>query len=101
MELIKQYPWIMSLPSMITLSLLGMFCNFLNKKVKGETLTDVRRYFHDNLKSTFTSLVATIISTVILVATVGTGQIIDLIAVVQLGYTCDNIFNNWEKGKLQ
>lgn len=75
---------------------LGMFTHFLKKKVKGETPTEIWKYFHDNVKDTITAIIATFVGFVSYMATIQTGMAADFIVVFGLGYMCDSLFNRWD-----
>lgn len=99
----EKYLWLISLPSLLVIATIGMLMHFFKKNIKGETLTDIRNYFRDNFKSTFTAFVATIIGTLgiffTLTPTNITGETMSLliIAAFGAGYTFDSIFNKWDK----
>lgn len=93
----EQYQWLTDLPALVAIGILGMMTHFFKQKVKGETLTEIKFYFRDNFKSTLVALISTVVSTVGIYLTMGTGQPIDIITVFQTGYTFDNILNKWEK----
>lgn len=95
-----EYQWLVSLPSLLAIGLLGMMMHFLKQKIKGESLTDVLGYFKDNFKSTFIAFVSTVIATLGTYFTLSTGQPIDIMTIFGIGYMCDSIFNKWE-GKAQ
>lgn len=97
MEKLQAYQWITSLPSLLVIGLLGMLVHFFKKNIKGETLTDITTYFHDNLKSTIVAVISTIIGTLATYFTLATGQVIDIVTVFGIGYTFDSMFNKWDK----
>lgn len=93
----EEYQWLFTLPAQIAVGLLGMMVHFLKKNIKGETLTDIGHYFHDNFKSTFIAAITTVMSVATLYFTLSTGQAIDLVAVFSLGYNFDSALNKWQK----
>jgi hypothetical protein len=93
----EKYKWLFSLESLMVISLIGNFVHFLNKKIKGETITEIKNYFVDNFKSTLVAFVATIMGGLALYFTMATGQPIDILAFFGVGYTCDSFFNKFEK----
>ena len=78
-------------------ALAGMFSHFLKKKIKGESLTEIKSYFGDNLKSTILAFIFT---------SIGFGAywlmndgIIankDLLSIFLVGYLFDSMVNKWE-----
>jgi C4-dicarboxylate transporter len=90
-------PWLLSLPSLLIISILGMFIHFLKKNIKGETVTEIKQYFSDNLKSTFIALVATVVGTLAFYFGARTGTGVDIISAFGCGYTFDSLFNKWDK----
>lgn len=73
-------------------SLLGMFAHFLKKKVKGESLVEIKSYFESHFKSTMLAFVGTFFGFVGLVAF---GEVSYLTAPM-VGYLFDSIFNKWD-----
>lgn len=88
--------WMVSLPALMVFSLAGMFAHFLKKNVKGETATEIKGYFRDNLKTTLTALLSTILGVFVFYATLATGQAADVLSAIMVGYTFDSTFNKWE-----
>lgn len=88
--------WIFKPSILFIIALLGMFTHYLKKKVKGESLTEIKDYFRDHLKSTFIALVSTSITYVAYMFTLATGQPADVITIFGLGYMCDSFFNKYE-----
>ena len=41
--------------------ILGVLAHFFKKKVKGETLADIKSYFKNNFKTTVTTVIAAVI----------------------------------------
>ena len=71
----------------------GIIAHFLKKKIKGETLDDIKKYFKNNFKST----VATVIAAIVLFSSlIGTGGL-GFIASFTAGYACDSLFNRGTK----
>ena len=89
--------FITSMPFAIMVSLLGMFVHFLKKKVRGETLIEVRDYFKNNLKSTIVAFIGTIVTALSYYATMPEGSNIDLVAYFLIGFSNDSFFNKWDK----
>ncbi len=67
----------------------GIICHFLKKKIKGETLADIKSYFRNNFKTTVTTVIAGIVVFAGLVATGG----LSIIGVFTSGYAADSVFN--------
>lgn len=70
----------------------GLICHFLKKKIKGETVTEIKTYFHDNIKSTLLALIT---------VAVGIYFLNDYAALTYaeafgIGYMVDSILNKWE-----
>lgn len=74
---------------------IGIVAHFLKKKVKGQTLADVKHYFQSNFVNTVTSIVGAIAGFIILVATGG----VSWYAVFTTGYLADSIFNKADEQK--
>ena len=94
--LVQLPAWLMSLPALICVSILGMFIHFLKKNVAGETTTDIRNYFRDHFKSTFIALSVTVISTLAFYGSLATGQPADLVTIFLLGFGFDSTLNKWQ-----
>lgn len=88
---------LLTLPGLCVVALLGMFIHFLKKNVKGETTTEIRDYFRVHFKSTFIASVVTLVSVLVYVESLGTGQMADLLVAFLLGLGFDSTLNNWEK----
>ena len=69
--------------------ILGVLVHFLKKKIKGQTLADVKSYFKNNLKDTVIMTIAAVVGFAGLVATGGLGWVASFL----LGYTADSMFN--------
>lgn len=95
----EKYQWILTLPSLATISLLGMIVHFFKLKIKGETITEIGDYFKTHFKSTATAFIWTVVSVVGYFFTLSTGEFADVVAVFQIGYMCDSFFNKWEDQK--
>ena len=70
----------------------GLICHFLKKKIKGETVTEIKLYFHDNIKSTLLAFIT---------VAVGIYFSTDYITLTYaeafgIGYMVDSILNKWE-----
>lgn len=96
-QLQEQYAWIVSLPSLLVIGLIGMFSHFLKKNVNGETLVEIKDYFRNHFKSTLLAFMSTILTVVAYYFSISTGQIADILLVGSLGYNCDSLFNKWDK----
>lgn len=72
--------------------MLGVLTHFFKKKIKGETLSDVKSYFRTHFKNTITTIIAAIVSFGSLAGTGGLGFIASFTA----GYACDSLFNKAE-----
>jgi hypothetical protein len=95
----EQYQWLLTLPALQVISLLGMLMNFFTKKIKGETLTDIASYFSDHFKSTVVAVVASCISCLGYYIMMATGQVADIVTVFGLGFMSDAFFNKWDQSK--
>lgn len=67
----------------------GILAHFFKKKIKGETLADIKSYFKNNFKTTVTTVIAGIVVFAGLVATSG----LSIIGVFTAGYAADSAFN--------
>ena len=72
--------------------ILGVLSHFFKKKVKGETLADIKQYFKSNFKSTIATLIASIVLYSALLAAGDLG----IFPMFFAGYTADSIFNRAE-----
>ena len=90
------YDFLQTLPSLVAISLLGMFIHFLKKNIKGETLVEIRDYFKNHFKSTLVAIITASVSAASYYFTISTGSNADLITVFGLGYMCDSVFNKWD-----
>ena len=70
----------------------GLICHFLKKKIKGETVTEITSYFHDNIKSTLLSIITVAVG--ILLA--GNYITLTYAEAFGIGYMVDSILNKWE-----
>jgi predicted secreted protein len=73
--------------------LFGVGAHFAKKKIKGETLADIKTYFKTHFKSTITTMIAAIVAFGSLVATGGLGWI----ASFSVGFAADSLFNKSAK----
>lgn len=89
--------YLLTLPSLLIISLLGMIIHFFKKQIKGETVTEIKDYFRDHFKSTFIAVVVTMISCAAYYFNLKTGTPTDILTVFGLGYTFDSMFNKWDK----
>ena len=69
--------------------LLGVFVHFAKRKIKGETIDDIKNYFKSHFKNTVITFIAGIVGFASLVATAGLGWVASFL----LGYTADSLFN--------
>lgn len=74
------------------LMLLGVVSHFFKKKIKGETLDDIKNYFKSHLKNSVTTVIAAIVAFGSLVTAGGLGWVASFL----VGYTCDSLFNKAE-----
>lgn len=84
---------------LIMLAFCGMFLHFLKKKVRGESLTAISRYFTTHPKYTLMSSMATMLFTYGYFHEYMQGGTFDIIAAVMIGYNCDSLFNKLEETK--
>jgi len=78
------------------LAITGMVAHFLKKKIKGESFTEIKNYFSDHFKTTVLSFIATTIGYFAYDSLLRTGQPVDILTCVMIGFTCDSLFNKWE-----
>lgn len=91
------YQWLVSLPSLIIIALIGMFVHFLKMNIKGETLTDITQYFSVHFKSTVISIIATTVAALGYYFKLDHPDPEAIGIVFGLGYMCDSFFNKWDK----
>ena len=91
------FEFILTLPGLCMIGLVGMLMNFLKQKVKGETLTEISQYFTSNFKSTLVALVSTVAAVGGYYFSLSTDQPADILTAFGLGYMCDSFFNKWDK----
>jgi predicted histidine transporter YuiF (NhaC family) len=77
----------------VALAFGGMFAHFLKKNIKGETLTEVKKYFKDNFRSTAIAVFGTVVGLVVAIST----DSLNFVSAPLIGYTFDSIFNKWDK----
>lgn len=77
-------------------SILGMFIHFLKKKIKGETLLEIKSYFKTHLKST---IIAFIITSIGYGFTAFYLEETNPLTYFLLGYMFDSMLNKWETEK--
>jgi len=68
---------------------LGVVAHFAKKKIRGETVADIKEYFKTHFKETIVTVIAAIVTFGSLVATSGLGWI----ASFTVGFAADSIFN--------
>jgi hypothetical protein len=73
--------------------LFGVTAHFAKKKIKGETLADIKTYFKSHFKETVVTVIAAIVAFGSLVATGGLGWI----ASFTVGFAADSLFNKSKK----
>jgi hypothetical protein len=74
------------------IGLLGLISHFLKQKVKGQTIHSITDWFIKNPKETLLSLIAFVVSFVVLTQTGG----LTYISCFLSGYCCDSIFSKQE-----
>ena len=88
---------IYSFVGLYIIALLGMFTHFLKKNIKGETLTEVKNYFSDNLKSTIIAFIFTSVMYFTYYNFLVVGQDFkDVMTIFMIGYMFDSTFNKYE-----
>jgi hypothetical protein len=92
----KEYAFFTTLPYLLLFANVGMILHFFKKKIKGETLIDIKDYFRNHFKSTVTAVLATIIFTAAYYLEISDGDTGDILAAFGIGYTCDSLFNKWD-----
>lgn len=88
--------FILSLPGLYIIGILGMLVHFFKKQIKGETVTEIRDYFSSHFKSTVTAFIVTTIAVLGYYFSLSTGLFADVVTTFGLGYTFDSMFNKWE-----
>jgi len=73
--------------------LLGVISHFAKRKIKGETLADIKTYFKTHLKESVVTVIAAIVAFGALVASGGLGWV----ASFGVGFAADSIFNKSAK----
>ena len=68
---------------------LGVISHFFKKKIKGETVADIKAYFHSHFKETVVTLIAAVIGFASLIATDG----MSVIAAFTVGFAAESLFN--------
>ena len=69
--------------------LVGVLAHFLKKKIKGETLADIKQYFATHFRSTVITLIGAVFG-------LGTALYIgdlNILTAFTIGYTADSILN--------
>jgi hypothetical protein len=93
----KYMHFFLTLEGLIIISVSGMLMNFLKKKIKGETIVEIKDYFKNHFKSTVIAVFSTVLFTVAYKFTLAVGQPVDILSVIGIGYACDDLFNKWDK----
>ena len=71
---------------------IGIIAHFLKKKIKGETIDDIKNYFRSHFRNTVISIIGAIFGFVLLVTTASLG----IIASFTVGYAADSMLNKAE-----
>ena len=79
-----------------TIALLGMFSHFLKKKVRGESITAIKKYFKDHFKSTALAFISTSVGFAAYMLLLQTGLPADIFAVFGIGFMSDSMFNRYQ-----
>lgn len=87
---------IFSLPFLYFIALLGMLSHFLKKKIKGENVTQITRYFKNHFSSTVLAFIATTVGFIAYVYAFPTEGVKDVLFIFGIGYTADSFFNKWD-----
>jgi len=96
MELVNQL-FTLDYLVIFVIGFLGMLVHFFKKNIKGETGTEIISYFHDNLKSTLTALIITLVGTSAYFLIISANnQPADMINAFTIGYMFDSMINRWE-----
>lgn len=89
--------FIFSFIGLYIVALLGMVTHFLKKNIKGETPTEILRYFKDNFKSTVTAFILTSVMFFAYYQLFVEAQSVkDVMIVFLIGYAFDSTFNKYE-----
>jgi len=72
---------------------LGVLSHFLKKKVKGETMADIKLYFRSHLRETITMVIAAMVGFIALKSTGDLG----VLSAFTAGYSADSLFNKAAK----
>lgn len=73
-------------------ALLGMFAHFLKKNIKGESRTEVRKYFKENYRTTLYALIATSLGFAIVVM----ADQANIVSAFGVGYMFDSAMHQWD-----
>ena len=73
--------------------LFGVIAHFAKRKIKGETLADIKTYFKTHLKETVVTVIAAVVAFGALVASGGLAWV----ASFGVGFAADSIFNKSAK----
>ena len=93
----EDYIFLTQLPYLVIFAYCGMMMNFFKKKIKGETIIEIKDYFSNHFKSTVIAVVSTLVFTIAYYVSLSVGQPVDILSAVGIGYTCDDLFNKWDK----
>lgn len=84
---------------MVGLALVGMFTHFIKKKVRGETVLAVTKYFTNHFKSTLIAVISTVVATLVYQHSMAEGGTADLLVVFFGGYNFDSFLNDHSEQK--
>lgn len=73
--------------------LFGVIAHFAKKKIRGETVADIKEYFRTHFKETIVTIIAAVVTFGSLVATGGLGWV----ASFTVGFAADSLFNKSSK----
>jgi uncharacterized BrkB/YihY/UPF0761 family membrane protein len=86
----------LSFPALLAIAFLGMITHFLKKQIKGETITEIKNYFRDHIKSTILAIIVTFVGFMGYYFTLASGTMGDIITVFGIGYMFDSMLNKYE-----
>ena len=95
----EEYKFLLELPWLIVIALLGMFTHFLKKNIKGETPTAIIQYFKDNFKSTLTAIIVTVVTASGYFFQLNPDEFNDIVAIFLIGYMFDSTINKWDSNE--
>ena len=71
---------------------IGIIAHFLNKKIKGETVDDIKNYFKSHFRNTAVSIIGAVFGFTMLI----TMSELGIIASFTVGYAADSMLNKAE-----